>query len=224
MPVGGYGSARVEHFRYHEIISFQAGYTQVMGTTRMEGTTTVYDTMSSSVIEKLNILDVITADRVVARLTSETRVEAGAPVAPGTLELNALPAGSYFENLRILGQPISPKCHPQLLDPRYGTRSAIADGKLPLYNADATDTRNTVTPARDGTLRFCLFQPLETEVAGTIVFPGLRITLPTFGDLFLGEFIVSGTHRQLTMIRLELHSPEEGNVAFGSVEGNGSGY
>ncbi len=56
MPVGGYGSARVEHFRFHEIVSFKAGYTQVMGTRHEEGGIVVHETLAAAVVEGLNIL------------------------------------------------------------------------------------------------------------------------------------------------------------------------
>ncbi len=35
-PVGGYASARVENYRFEGIVSFDVGYTQVMGTQRQD--------------------------------------------------------------------------------------------------------------------------------------------------------------------------------------------
>ncbi len=81
-----------------------------------------------------------------------------------------------------------------------------------------------MSPTRDAKLRFSVFQPLKDQIAGATIFPGCRIQVASFGDIFLGEFVVSAGHRELTMIRLELHSPEEGEVAVASVEGNGSVY
>lgn len=219
MPVGGYGSARVEHFRYHEIISFRAGSTQVMGTRHEQDGVTVFETLATSVLEGLNILDVVTADRVVARLTSLTRDD-GKPS-----ELSALTIGSHFENLRIAGVPLRTRCHPQLLDPRNSTKSAIVRSKPAVFDANSTDDTTPVVLSADApALRFSIFQPLEDAIDGGKTFPGCRIEIPGFGDVFLGELVVSGGHRQLTMIRVELHSPEEGEVAFASVEGNGSVY
>jgi hypothetical protein len=215
MPVGGYGSARVEQFRFHEIISFKAAYTQVMGTRHEKDGTVVHETLAAAVVEGLNILDMVTADRVVARLTSAMPAE-----AKGS-ELAALPFGSYFENLRIAGQPVRPTCHPHLFDAK--SKSDILKDPTPLFDADSTTTATPMSP-RDAKLRFSIFQPLKDQIAGATIFPGCRIKVASFGDIFLGEFVVSAGHRELTMIRIEMHSPEEGEVAFGSVEGNGSGY
>ena len=216
MPVGGYGSARVEHFRYHEIVSFKAGYTQVMGTTHvLEDKTIVRETLASAVVEGLNILDVITADRVVARLTSTHPPDAKSELSASTL-------GSYFDNLRIAGQPVRPTFHPRLF--AAATMSNILDAKVPMFDPDATRDSRPMSPSREATLRFSIFQPMEAQIAGVEIFPGCRITIPSVGDVYLGEFVVSADHRQLTMIRVDLHSPEAGCVAFGSVEGNGSGY
>ena len=217
MPVGGYGSARVAHFRYHEIISFKAGYTQVMGTTHvLPDGSIVRETLASAVVEGLNILDVITADRVVARLTSTH------PSPDGSNEQFAGTFGSHFENLRIAGQAVGPTCHSRLL--KAATRSNIIEAKVPMFDPDATRDSKPLSPPREGTLRFSIFQPLEAAIAGADVFPGCRITIPSVGDVYLGEFVVSADHRQLTMLRVDLHSPEAGCVAFGSVEGNGSVY
>ena len=216
MPVGGYGSARVERFRYHEIVSFRAGYTQVMGTTHvLEDKTIVRETLASAVVEGLNILDVITADRVVARLTSTHPPDAKSELSASTL-------GSYFDNLRIAGQSVRPTCHPRLLG--AATMSNILDAKVPMFDPDAARDSRPMSASREGTLRFSIFQPMEAQIAGAETFPGCRITIPSVGDVYLGEFVVSADHRQLTMIRVDLHSPEAGCVAFGSVEGNGSVY
>jgi hypothetical protein len=217
MPVGGYGSARVAHFRYHEIISFKAGYTQVIGTTHvLADGTIVRETLASAVVEGLNILDVITADRVVARLTSTH------PAPDAKNEMSASTVGSYFENLRIVGQPVMPACHPHLL--KAVTKSNIMDANVPMFDPDAPRNSKPIAPARDATLRFSIFQPLQGAIAGAELLPGCRVTIPSVGDIYLGEVVVSADHRQLTMIRVDLHSPEAGCVAFGSVEGNGSVY
>jgi hypothetical protein len=219
-PAGGYGSARVEHFRYHEILSFKAGYTQVMGTRRTDNGVGVFDTLASAVIEDLNILGIITADRIVARLTSQARSDARSP------EMVASPFGSYFENLRVAGQPIGASCHARLFDDKYSTKSAIAAAKIPAaLGPDASEVRpSAAAPSRDDTLRFSIFDPLDSAISGAQTFAGCRLAVPSLGDIFLGEFIVTGAHRQLTMLRVELHSPEEGEVVLCAVEGNGSVY
>src|SRR5512142_3024740 len=55
--VGGYETSRIENFRYREIASFTAAYSQVSGT--YNAADDAYTTLVSSVVEGLNILDVV---------------------------------------------------------------------------------------------------------------------------------------------------------------------
>ena len=71
---GGIGHARVENFRFREYASFSAAYTYVAGSKHGRDR---YTTLVTSVVENLNILDVVTADRVVARLASHHFVNGG---------------------------------------------------------------------------------------------------------------------------------------------------
>jgi hypothetical protein len=223
--VGGYGSARVENFRFKEIVSFKAGYSQVIGIEREQGGTTIRETLASAVVEGLNILDMVTADRVVARLTSETP-----STATPTDELRILPFGSYFENLRIAGQLIEITPHPHLLDKAAATKTGLQNTSAGLlFDPDASAPTNFIVLPVTSTLRCSLFK--SPKVAGTTALipgattgPGWRIEIPSFGAIYLGEYVVTGGHRQLTMLRVELHSPEEGRIVFATVEGNGSAY
>jgi hypothetical protein len=219
-PVGGYGSARVEHYRFHEIVSFRAGYTQVIGIEHEANGRVVRETLAQAVVEGLDILGMVTADRVVARLASSSPGEAGEED-----ELRILPVGSYFENLRIAGHLLEPRMHPHLLDEKAATRSRIeAVSKGLLFDPDAPEGGKPIEFPRRGKLRCSLCLPLRQAFPGATAGPGGRIVIPGFGDIYLGEFIVSSDHRQLTMIRVELHSPEKGRVACAAVEGNGSPY
>lgn len=50
---------------------------------------------------------------------------------------------------------------------------------------------------------------------------GHIVTVPGFGKLLFGELLISDLSRRLTMLRLELGSPQKGDVAFAEVETNG---
>jgi hypothetical protein len=91
-PTGGYSVSRVENFRYKEIISFRSSTTVTSGNfSEAKGK---YTTLASTTIEGLDILGVITADRVVARLASEQSEE-------GPPRFTIL--GSHFDNLLVAG-------------------------------------------------------------------------------------------------------------------------
>jgi len=94
---GGYLSQRAKDYRLEGVLSFEAAYTQVGGnldTKPGHGWTT----LATSVVEGLNVLDVLTADRVVAQVST---LHPLAGYVPGTTFL-----GSRFENLRIAGHPV----------------------------------------------------------------------------------------------------------------------
>ena len=205
--VGGYGSARVENFRFHELVSIKAGYTQVIGVEYEDEGRRERSTLALSVVEGLNVLDMVTADRVVGRLVSETPL-------PGAdnQELTWLPAGSYFENLRIGGHRIEPAAHESLAG-----KSILTAGRkafVPGGGAAATCRDVEKLPgARQGTpVRCSMFTgDHHYRIAG-------------FGEIFLGEYVVGPDYRKLTMIRLALGSPVGGDLAVASLEGNGVQY
>ncbi len=76
---GGYLSQRAENFRLEGVISFHSAYTQVAGNKSLKpghGWTTLV----TSVVEGLNVLDVVTADRVVAQISTDHPLTGYVPV------------------------------------------------------------------------------------------------------------------------------------------------
>src|SRR5215467_9044722 len=94
-PTGGHGSSSSENFRFRQFISFKRGYTHVSGGYQSDDKTN--NTLVTSVIEGLNMMDVLTADRIVCRLYSKHAEDAP--------EGNITMHGSKFENLSICGVP-----------------------------------------------------------------------------------------------------------------------
>jgi hypothetical protein len=205
---GGYGSSRAEKFRYREMISFDRAYSQVAGSSRGG----VHETLVTSVIEGLNILDMVTADRVVGRLTGE--------YGPGDKHdpMSLLPTGSYFVNLRIAGVPVSPRANETIMQKSL---PQIFDRDLDLR----ADTRLEVKgPGRARRVNdFCwttsIFHPVDgpfkTDGSGIIDIEG-------FGRIILGQYIVTRDSRRLSMIICQLGSPVEGTITAVEPGGNGS--
>jgi hypothetical protein len=117
--IGGYSSSRVEGFRHDQILSFAAAESSTTGSENRE----FFNTLATANIERLNIHNVLTADRVVARLASKYSKETG--------ERTTTFAGSHFENLRIGGCPIEVRIDPERLESssrsergRFGTFAA----------------------------------------------------------------------------------------------------
>jgi hypothetical protein len=93
----GYKSIHSQDHRIEGVISIASSHSQVAGnpSTKPEGG---WSTISTTVIEGLNILEVITADRVVGQIITEHPAEGYVP------KISFL--GTRFENLRIAGRPL----------------------------------------------------------------------------------------------------------------------
>ena len=91
---GGHFFQRAEHYSLEGLISFESGYTRVSGNRSLKNHGWV--TLATSVLEGLNVLDVITADRMVAQVSTEHPLENGH--VPHVTFL-----GTHFENLRVGG-------------------------------------------------------------------------------------------------------------------------
>jgi hypothetical protein len=86
---------RAEGLHLDGLISLRSGYTCVSGN---YSTKHGWVTLGTAVLEGLNVLDVITADRVVAQVSTELAVSDREP--------HVTFLGTRFENLRICGYPV----------------------------------------------------------------------------------------------------------------------
>src|SRR5271170_416365 len=71
--VGGYTSARHENFHLHEIFAVKTAYTQVGGS--FERDKQIRTTITTSVVEGLNVNNVLFADRIVAQISLDHPVD-----------------------------------------------------------------------------------------------------------------------------------------------------
>jgi len=103
--VGGFATARSEAFNAHEIISCSAAYTRVSGQQHAsDGSISI---LVTAVVENLNILEVVRADRIVAQVSIEIPGDAGSR----TISF----AGSCFDGLRVAGRATQPSVNPDAL-------------------------------------------------------------------------------------------------------------
>src|SRR5262249_39299509 len=94
---GGFGTANSERFSFHDILSFESASAVVAGS--FSPTDKTFDAVATVTVKGLNILGMVTADQVVARMASAH------PEDP-TKGHSITPLGSYFVNLRIAGHLI----------------------------------------------------------------------------------------------------------------------
>ncbi len=123
-----YFSQHAKNFRLEGIISYSSAHTQVAGhaSDKQEGASV---TLATSVVEDLNVLNVVTADRVVAQI-STTHI-------PGEPAPHVTFLGTHFENLRIARH----RAEPYL---KLDFAGARAEGKDALPVSKGTDLMNVI--------------------------------------------------------------------------------
>jgi hypothetical protein len=116
---GGYLSQHATDYKLEGVISFRSAYTQVGGNPETKASHG-WNTLSTSVIEDLNIMDVVTADRVVAQISADHPPQGYVP--------HFTLLGTRFENLRIAGHPVKIDLDPRILGTKPdGDRAYTSD-------------------------------------------------------------------------------------------------
>jgi len=244
---GGYGYAEAGPFRLDNIVSFEKAHSSVSGNVALSNG--AFSTVVQSTIEGLNIQDMVTADLVASRLVSVHLVEgrqrynsiiplgshfvnlriAGVPVQPRShvsmfTELDtydkverAFAGDKEFQNIAredflwgLSRNATMTAAASEFLQERFGwCGKAIAKGEH--------------KPPRlwDGSIPTSLFGVVDGLPAG-VSGQGHVIVVPEFGKVFLGELLITPESRRLTMLRVELGSPESGEVSTGGTGGNGT--
>jgi hypothetical protein len=248
---GHYQFEPAEPFRRKGIISYQSGYTQVAGH-RSAKPGHGFTTLATSVVEGLNILDVVTADRVVGQISTTHP-----PYVPANGQADPVPSvtflGTRFDNLRINGHKVEVERHLDILGPKPANeRSYFDDEDVLTRLAQQYDDINHVVGLPDWASERYRFDRAATQQgkaecslisrvkgAPDISF-GHVIDLPHFGKIFLGELIVDREKEpsaskgdppkpdtytfHLTMIRLEMGCLAQGTARVVALDTNGRGH
>ena len=194
----------MDGFEAPRLAHFKSARSHVSGTYQDKETATSHAAVT---VEGLNILDVITADRIAGRLTSEHKLDQE--------EGHILAIGSGYENLRIAGFKFDIKLKHEIL----------------LKNRTHKELCNSVTggkmSASDEKVMLCsLVEEIITD------FPGLTqegkkkhvVKIPHFGTITFAEILSLRGHKTLTMMRFELGSPTSGSGTAVEVYMNGPQY
>jgi len=208
---GGFGSAEVRKFDFKGIVSFRRAFAETSGDYNRDRQT--YETLARVTVERLNVLDVISADKIVARLSSS--------YSDQDLEPRILSAGSYFENLRILGEPVRAELATRFFDENDTFSKLESDAKrLPHDRFRFWHSRD---PRAERAYLVSLIEKVDLPSAVKLRRGGSIIDIADFGRIYLAEFLIQPYRRQLNMIRLELGSPVAGSLVIASVSCNGLG-
>ena len=201
--IGGLATARHENFSCHEFVSFKRAHTHVSG---REVAKNVYVTHATTMVENLDIEGVLTADRIVCRLNStyDSKHPEGLILADG----------SRFENLRIAGHKVEVKL-------RHGVLEECNNFEKLRNKIAAEKKSGKVVGVGDGVVVFTLVEKIVTDLPYVPRDGGYIFEVPNFGKVTVAEIFAEPAARTLTMLHLELGSPQTANLTVAEGGTNG---
>lgn len=243
---GGRGLDRVENFKLEGIVTFDAAYVEVGGS--FDDCHNRHSSYASATIENLNILNVVTADRIVSRMAIYSP-----KIDDDGDELTFNITGSHFENLKIAGHKIDVKLathifhehnsHSKIANThkrggldQWLLASKIRDNELDKieneYHAlggisrvvqawkQKGDKRNTdnITFSPMNHLKIEEHAGDDTELRGF----GSIVCVPKFGVVRLAELTVTKHYFNLVMLKVDMCSTGTGGTSAGGTGGGGS--
>jgi hypothetical protein len=236
---GGYFSQNLENYNLGKAISFRSAHTQVAGNLDPK-LDKGWATLVTTVIEDLNVLEVLTADRVVGQIAVEHPLVGYVP--------SIYFLGTRFENLRIAGHPVKLDLNLDILgarpssDTSYAQDEGVKAGVLKQYkNILAQKDLPPELHQRYNQLSSTLGSPAEIECSlvnqADGAYPGHCfghvIKVPGFGTITLakvrlhhehfkpGTGVPEKTTVHLTMVDMKLGCSIEGNPQAAALSING---
>src|SRR5713101_242558 len=170
--IGGIALAKAENFHYQDFVCFKSAHTHISGR-RRRGETETFVTHASTVVKGLNILGMVTAERIVSRLTSIH--------SPKEPEGHIIAEDRRFEGLKINGEDVKVILRHDLLIKCKTFGDLAKSGKMV-----ALDGKRQVAICS-------LVEKIETNLKGVDPKDHV-IKVENFGKIFLAEvFTFPGT-------------------------------
>lgn len=237
---GGYLAERLEDYRLESVISIRSARTHVAGN-RDTKPGHGWTTLTTTVVEGLNIMEVLTADRIVGQIITQHPLVGYVP----TISF----LGTRFENLRIAGFPVELEMDLDILgakpesDAPYSAERGVIDRVSRQYSR-IRDHRDLPAELHERYNRLSSTLGNSEVVECSLVnraagaYPGHSfghvISIPDFGKISLGKVTVvhedfkagtgipEKTTVHLTMIDLDFGCVISGIGGVGSGSSNGS--
>lgn len=220
--IGGYGSAKVCNFNFRDIVRFDVAQTMVIGSSegcREDGS--VHTTLLQSSVEGIDVMGMLTADRVVAHLLTQYKDEEPEP----TVQL----IGTRFENLKMAGIPVTVDLATDVLDkaPKYSDlNNAYREGNedvTRLFGTPEVRERWFRHPAKAESLpkRGSLVRGIIPEGPG-LNWEGHVAVVPGVGTIRLAEIRINPLTRIVNMIEIKFDCPWRCDMMMCAVEDGGS--
>ena len=241
---GGHGTNKSSALKVDGLVSFENAYSEVGGS--FDDCHDTYTTHAWSVLEYVNVADMLTADRIVSRLAIYYP-------ADGKTEPSFDITGSYFENLRIAGHKVEVKLDTQLHH-QHDTYSKLAQGHQQgttdpmllgsgltgLSDKEMTDMEGTYhalsgmsrlvnewkgdkanRPGDRGVYRLSVGNKVQFDYPSEVTAYGSIVCIPKFGVIRLGEMVVHKHSRNLVMFMVQMCSSGHGTTSGGGTGGSG---
>jgi hypothetical protein len=195
-------------------------------------------TVATAVVEGLNVLGMITVDRLTAFISTEHPLVGNYP--------SVTFAGTSLENLKIAGYPVDVTTDLDICNQGdvggFPNQAYVSDERFLARVADQhrrmNDEDNLPEWVKDRSVpdwikeRYSLGSGQAGSVVSSLVkqtngkFPGRPfgnvLEVPELGRVFLGELIVDSQSFHLSMLRVELKGRIRGNVGVASPMANGT--
>jgi hypothetical protein len=228
---GGVVSSRLDSFKLDPILSVSAAYSHISGA--VDKATGNWKTLTTSVVENLNVMEVVTADRIVSRLAVEHPLVGNTPkVSFVGVQFNNLRINGHcvhpVMNLNLLGTPVDTFPNQSLLKDESFLQKVTAQSRRIAESKDAPEWLKArygwVQSAEEREKRGFVLCSLVEEVQGVkdATSVGQVISVPNFGNIFLSELTLDQNAYRLTMMRIEMGCMATGNLSFSTTSSNGS--
>jgi len=226
--VGGHVTTSTGAFSHDSIVSCRSAYTRVSG--REHEIDGPWSMVVTSVVEGLNIMEVLTAERIVAQVSVVYSKDQKHP------EVSF--AGSHFDGVRLGNRDLNPTMNPTLfkgggsLSHEQFQQISRTQGKAIVGCAKGSSSKwvrdrfgwmNTNQKSGDDRCVLCsLVDDVSHDIPGTPYCHAVEI--PHFGRIFFGEFSSRPGSIRLAMVRAELGCNVQGNISASVVGPGGSGF
>jgi hypothetical protein len=244
---GGYNSSPTVPYHLDHILHCNAAYTHTTGGEEGEGPDGNWASLTTAVVEGVNLLEVVTADKVVAQIGTKHPKIGNVPSVSFV--------GSQFVNLRINGEIVEPvlDLHPfpapspsRKVNGKSSAANRLAEIRQfsPYHHGDVRklakkQSSKLVGPSHDPDVlkrRYgWLASDDEIESRGHLLCSlvtefrkgdskntyGHVIHVPGFGNVFLAEVTFDQGAYHLTMIRAEMGCASSGTVSMATARTNG---
>lgn len=229
---GGYAHASIGSFRVQHVVSVKNAWTEIYGTSQKEQGT--WTSMVTCVVEGLNVLDIVKADSIIARLTVRHPHKGYYPTVAF--------AGSQFTNLTIGGKLVEPKLdHAQFArstaqrDAVHGpwesderlVGAAVKQSRSMIEAEGAPDWLKSryawVGDPEERRRRGHIECSLVTHLIGAEPKDsfGHVLRIADVGNLFFSELAVDQGTFRLTMLRIEMGCLADGDLSVATANSNG---